>query len=76
MPKTEPKKTLRNCTIERLQEIDSVEVREKLGLSQTELAVKLHVKPQTIRSWEQGWRNTPGPVLVLLSLMYYKKITL
>ena len=76
MPKTDPKKTLKNATIEALQEVHIVAVREKLNLSQTELAVKLHVKPQTIRSWEQGWRNIPGPVLILLTLMHKKKIIL
>ena len=69
-------KTLKNTTIEALQKIDIVEVRKKLKLSQPELAAKLNVRPQTVRSWEQGWRNIPGPALILLALMYKKKIIL
>lgn len=76
MLKAEPKKTLKDTTIEALKEIDVVEVRKKLKLSQPELAAKLNVKPQTVRSWEQGWRNIPGPALILLTLMYKKKIVL
>lgn len=76
MSKTEPQKTLKNTTIEALQEIDIVKVRKKLKLSQPELAAKLNVRPQTVRSWEQGWRNIPGPALLLLTLMYKKKIIL
>ena len=33
------------------------EIRKANGLTQNELAERISVKPQTIRSYEQGWRN-------------------
>ncbi len=52
-------------TLERSQIID---LRTKLGVSQTVFANALNVSPETVRAWEQG-RNTPGgPALRLLEI--------
>ena len=37
-----------------VKEIDVKKLREKLGLTQDEFAVKLGVAPFTIRRWESG----------------------
>ncbi|MYE83766.1 MAG: helix-turn-helix domain-containing protein, partial [Gammaproteobacteria bacterium] len=35
-------------------------IRRRLGLSQTELARRIDVSPETIRNWEQGKRGPTG----------------
>ena len=44
--------------------------REKLGLSQAELALVFGVaSDRTVRRWEAGERDIPGPVVVLMKLI-------
>lgn len=52
------------------------EARHQLGLSASQMAAALsdpdtepQVSPRTIRYWEAGDRNIPGPVAVLVKLM-------
>ena len=44
-------------------------VRRRLGLAQTELARRIDVPHETIRSWEQGKRCPTGAALVLLRVL-------
>lgn len=45
------------------------EARQSLGLSQSELAALCHVQSdRTIRKWESGERDIPGPIIVLVAL--------
>jgi len=41
-------------------------VRRKLGLSVTGLAIVLRATPRSVRRWEDGTRDIPGPAQVLL----------
>ena len=54
------------------------ELRVKLGLTQTELASKLGIGIDTVRSWERvsgtGMRRPSGPALVLLKMLAEGKI--
>jgi len=43
-------------------------VREKLGLSQQELAVLLGISRRTLENWEQGRREPTGAAKVLLKV--------
>lgn len=44
-------------------------VRRRLGLSQAELARRIHVPHETIRDWEQGRRSPAGPARALLRVL-------
>ncbi len=43
-------------------------VREKMGLTQAQLAEKLRVVPSAVNQWESGNRTIPGPVMVLVEM--------
>lgn len=48
--------------------------REVLGMTQTELAHKVGVKPskhmdRTVRRWENGERKIPGSVAILVGML-------
>ena len=50
------------------------QAREVLGMTQTELAHKVGVKPgkhmdRTVRRWEKGERKVPGSVAVLVEML-------
>ena len=46
------------------------DLRERLGLSQAELALVLGIaSDRTVRRWELGERDIPGPVIVLMKLI-------
>ena len=50
------------------------QAREVLGMTQTELAHKVGVKPgkhmdRTVRRWERGERKVPGSVAVLVEML-------
>ena len=50
------------------------QAREVLGMTQTELAHKVGVKPgkhmdRTVRRWEKGERKVPGSVAALVELL-------
>ena len=44
-------------------------VRRRMGLSQTELARRIQVSPETIRNWEQGKRCPTGAARALLRVL-------
>ena len=44
-------------------------IRRRLGLSQTELARRIDVSPETIRNWEQGKRGPTGAARALLRVL-------
>ena len=44
-------------------------VRRRMGLSQTELARRIDVSPETIRNWEQGKRGPTGAARTLLRIL-------
>jgi DNA-binding transcriptional regulator YiaG len=46
------------------------DARERLGLSQAELSLVFGVATdRTVRRWEAGERDIPGPVIVLMKLI-------
>lgn len=45
------------------------QVRQRMGLSQAELARRIDVSPETIRNWEQGKRSPTGAAKALLRLL-------
>ena len=50
------------------------QAREVLGMTQTELAHKVGVKPgkhmdRTVRRWEKGERKVPGSVAALVEML-------
>jgi len=47
-------------------------IREKLGMTQTELAATFGISLGTLRHWERGDRKPRGPALVLLSVMSHE----
>ena len=49
--------------------LDVKKVREKIGLSQTQLSVLIHVSVRTLQNWEQGRRTPRGPALALLTAL-------
>ena len=44
-------------------------IRRRMGLSQTELARRIAVSPETIRNWEQGKRCPTGAARALLRML-------
>lgn len=44
-------------------------VRRRLGLTQVELARRIHVPHETIRNWEQGKRRPTGAARALLRVL-------
>jgi len=44
-------------------------LRRKLGLSQSEFAVKFGFQPATLKNWEQGRTRPDGPARVLLAVI-------
>lgn len=49
-----------------LQAPDAKEVREKLGLSQTQFAALIGISHRTLQNWEQGHRQPEGTARALL----------
>ena len=47
---------------------DIVEVRSRLGLSQSKFANILGISADTLQNWEQGRRTPTGPAKVLLRI--------
>ncbi|MFW1981546.1 helix-turn-helix domain-containing protein, partial [Acinetobacter baumannii] len=48
---------------------DIKEVREKTGLTQAELAARLHISARTLQNWEQGRRYPTGPAATLFRIL-------
>lgn len=54
------------------QSIDVKKVREQLGMSQPEFALKFGFSLGTLRQWEQGRRSPEGPARVLLTVISHR----
>ena len=52
-------------------QIQTKDIREKLGLTQAEFADMLGVSLGTLRNWEQGRTYPDGPALSLLKIAKY-----
>ena len=56
-------------TTVRVPTTDVRALRRKLGLSQSEFAVKFGFQPATLKNWEQGRTRPDGPARVLLAVI-------
>lgn len=54
------------------QSIDVKNIREQLGMSQPEFALKFGFSLGTLRQWEQGRRSPEGPARVLLTVISHR----
>jgi len=54
------------------QSIDVKKIREQLGMSQPEFALKFGFSLGTLRQWEQGRRSPEGPARVLLTVISHR----
>jgi putative transcriptional regulator len=50
-------------------EVDIRAIRQRLGLSQAEFALRFGFAPGSVRNWEQGHRQPQGPARVLLRVI-------
>lgn len=57
------------------QSIDVRKLREKLGMSQSEFALKFGFSLGTLRQWEQGRRSPEGPARILLTVISHSPKT-
>jgi putative transcriptional regulator len=57
------------------QGIDVKKLRERLGMSQGEFALKFGFSLGTLRQWEQGRRSPEGPARVLLTVISHSHRT-
>lgn len=55
--------------------IDVKKLREKLGMSQPEFALKFGFSLGTLRQWEQGRRSPEGPARILLTVISHSPKT-
>jgi putative transcriptional regulator len=53
------------------ENIDVKKLRESLGMSQPEFALKFGFSLGTLRQWEQGRRYPDGPARVLLTVIWH-----
>ena len=51
------------------QSVDVKAIRKKLGLTQSEFAMRFGFSLGTVRNWEQGHRGPEGPARVLLTIV-------
>lgn len=49
------------------------EAQSRLGLTNEQTAAILRVSVRTVEKWRQGSREIPGPVVVVLSLLWHYK---
>jgi DNA-binding transcriptional regulator YiaG len=49
------------------------DIRERLGMTKSQLADHLDIDPRTVRRWELGEVEIPKPVAMLLRLMSITK---
>ena len=61
-----------NTVVHKFSPLDVKEIREKLGMTQAELAATFGFSLGTLRHWEQGDRTPHGPALVLLKVMAHE----
>jgi len=60
---------MHRARVRELREVSVHAVRERLGLSQPELARAFGVSVDTLQNWEQGRRVPRGPARVLLTII-------
>lgn len=53
----------------RVSDIDIAKVRTRMGLSQTQFAMKFGFPPATLRNWEQGRSRPDAPTRVFLAVI-------
>ena len=53
----------------RVPDVDVSGVRRRMGLSQTQFALKFGFPPATLRNWEQGRARPDAPTRVLLAVI-------
>ena len=53
----------------RVPDVDVSEVRRRMGLSQSQFAMKFGFPPATLRNWEQGRGRPDAPTRVLLAVI-------
>lgn len=58
-----------HVTLVRPPEIDVRKMRRRMGLSQTQFAMKFGFPPSTLRNWEQGRASPDAPTRVLLAVI-------
>src|SRR5258708_1138479 len=56
-------------TLVHVPKVDVRGVRQKMGLSQTQFAMKFGFPPATLRNWEQGRARPDAPTRVLLAVI-------
>jgi putative transcriptional regulator len=56
-------------TTVRVPTTDVRSLRRRLGLSQSEFAIKFGFQPATLKNWEQGRTRPDGPARVLLAVI-------
>jgi putative transcriptional regulator len=52
-----------------IPEVEVSQVRRKMGLSQTQFALRFGFPPATLRNWEQGRVRPDAPTRVLLAVI-------
>lgn len=52
-----------------MPDIDVPQVRQRMGLSQTQFATKFGFPPATLRNWEQGRSRPDAPSRILLAVI-------
>ena len=60
---------VRETTVNVPQEVDVKRIRERLGLSQEEFALRFGFSIGTLRHWEQGRRFPEGPARTYLKVI-------
>jgi DNA-binding XRE family transcriptional regulator len=53
---------------------DLLRVRERMGMTQTQMAHALHVHPQTISEWERGTKRIGLPVVLDMALRWLEYV--
>jgi len=56
-------------TLAHVPDVDVREVRQKMGLSQAQFAMKFGLPPATLRNWEQGRARPDAPTRVLIAVI-------
>jgi len=57
------------AVIHKFTSVDVKNIRNSLGMSQTEFASAFGISVSTLRHWERGDRTPQGPALVLLNVV-------
>ena len=60
---------VRKTVVKTPAEVDVKMIRERLGLSQQEFALRFGFSTGSVRNWEQGHRRPEGPARVLLKVI-------